>query len=61
MANMSYCRMTNTAEDLQDCWDNWHVSSQEELKARAKIIALAKKIVAYENDDEEDVQFQFDK
>jgi hypothetical protein len=53
MANMSYCRMTNTSKDLQDCWENWDVESDEEIRAKAKIIALAKKIVAYEADDED--------
>ena len=42
MSNMSYCRFQNTLSDLRDCIE--HMSdddlSDEENKAREKIIAL---------------------
>ena len=43
MANMEYCRFTNTREDLQDClehMDDEDVSSDEQ-RARRAIIRLA--------------------
>ena len=42
MANMSYCRFTNTRQDLRDCQD--HIDdddlSPEERKERKKLIKL---------------------
>ncbi len=42
MGNMSYCRFQNTAEDLQDCYDNLDVDdiSESEKKARTRLIKL---------------------
>ena len=56
MANMSYCRMQNTFQDLQDCYDNWdEVESERELKYREKILKLCKDIIGdFGEDSEED-------
>jgi len=32
MSNMSYCRFENTANDLQECVDNWELDEDTELK-----------------------------
>lgn len=46
MANMSYCRFQNTAQDLQDCRNNFSDDLEwAEFKAREKIVQLAKDIV----------------
>lgn len=51
MPNMSYCRFSNTAKDLQDCVDNWYSLDDSEFSetferdSRAHILALAQKIV----------------
>lgn len=47
MANMSYCRFSNTLEDLQECYDNMDGEelSKEEEKARERLIKLCSKIV----------------
>lgn len=48
MANMTYCRFRNTLKDLQDCYDaisNDDDLSEEEEKARNKIIELCKDMV----------------
>lgn len=48
MSNMGYCRMQNTADDLQDCVDDWELgedASDEEKKAQGRIIELAQEIV----------------
>lgn len=46
MANMSYCRFSNTLGDLRDCYDNWDdAESLAELRAQKKLYALAKEIV----------------
>jgi len=46
MANMGYCRFENTLEDLRDCYE--HIDddnlSNEEWKARAKLIELCRMI-----------------
>jgi len=55
MSNMSYCRFENTANDLQDCVDDWYLdddASDSEKRSRDKIIKLAKEIVEMEGDDE---------
>lgn len=51
MANMSYCRFENTANDLEDCYYNLDapledLSSDYERQGRAKILQLAKDIIA---------------
>ena len=46
MANMSYCRMENTAQDLQDVYENWEeADSESELKHREKILTLCRRII----------------
>ena len=50
MGNMSYCRFENTAGDLQDCYDNWDETPEDELsdfekKGRAKILKLCNDIM----------------
>jgi hypothetical protein len=65
MANMSYCRFSNTVTDLQDCFDHMWTDggddpelSVEEAKARKRLIQLARDIAAefpeYEDEDEDD-------
>lgn len=49
MSNMSYCRFQNTVQDLRDCYDNWDGDdggklSEEEEKARARLLKLCKRI-----------------
>ena len=47
MGNMSYCRFTNTLEDLRDCYDNIddiEDLSEEEARARERLIKLCKDI-----------------
>ena len=53
MSTMGYCRFQNTLGDLRDCYD--HIDdteemSDEEKKARLKLIAVCKEIA----DDHED-------
>jgi hypothetical protein len=48
MSNMSYCRFENTADDLEDCVENWELDEdarEEEIEARDRIYWLAKDIV----------------
>lgn len=55
MSNMSYCRFSNTLEDLRDCYthmDNNDLSDEEE-KARIKLIKLCVRIAG---DYEDEVQ-----
>ncbi|MDP2692754.1 MAG: hypothetical protein Q8O88_03905 [bacterium] len=59
MANMSYCRMENTYEDLKDVQRHWdEADSESELKFRKRILELAKELVEEhgeeDDDDEED-------
>lgn len=46
MSNMGYCRFRNTLEDLHDC--NSHMDdeldSEDEVKARRKLIDLCQEI-----------------
>jgi hypothetical protein len=48
MGNMSYCRFTNTLEDLRDCYDHMNDNdddlSEDEKKARQRLIKLCKDI-----------------
>ena len=47
MANMSYCRFRNTLSDLYDCSANFdEAESEEEVKAREKLLKLCSKMVA---------------
>lgn len=49
--NMSYCRFSNTLDDLRDCYDAMGNDdemadlSEEEAKAKEKIIKLCQRIV----------------
>ena len=54
MGNMSYCRFTNTLEDLEDCYDHMDDSnlSKEEERARARMIELCLDIVEDYGDDD---------
>jgi hypothetical protein len=48
---MSYCRFENTAHDLADCLDNWKLdddASDDEKRAKERIIKMAKEIVEME-------------
>jgi len=47
MANMSYCRFQNTLADLRDCADNFDdAQSDDEKKARERLIKLCRKMVS---------------
>jgi len=53
MSNMSYCRFYNTAQDLQDCYDNWELNenaNEDEKRAKKDIVELCKNIVEIEED-----------
>lgn len=54
MANMSYCRMENTFQDLRDCYDNWDdADSESELKYQKKILEMCRRIInAFDEDGE---------
>lgn len=43
---MSYCRFTNTLQDLRDCYNNMEEvpDNEEEAKSREKLIKLCRKI-----------------
>jgi len=57
MANMSYCRHSNTASDLYDVYENWHDFDEEdeqmhnpsEVRARKDIIELCIDILEMED------------
>lgn len=53
MANMSYCRWQNTLTDLRDCAENvWEtVGSEEESKAKRKILELCRELAGVEADE----------
>ena len=60
MPNMSYCRFRNTKSDLRDCVDNfWNIDSEEEHRARQRLVALAKEIVELYESDPEQVDGKF--
>ena len=56
MANMSYCRFTNTYGDLQDCRDHLHDMdlSEREEEDRKRLVRLCRNIVSSWGDDEEE-------
>ena len=52
MANMSYCKFQNTANDLADCVEHWtdrELSPQED-RARKQILELAREILEMEGE-----------
>ncbi len=54
MGNMGYCRFENTASDLEDCQEHLFDEdlSEEEERARKRLIEICKEIVAdYEEDE----------
>lgn len=57
MPNMSYCRFQNTRGDLRDCVDNfWNIHSEDEARARKRLVALAKEIVQLAEQDPDAVE-----
>jgi len=54
VSNMSYCRFQNTASDLRDCLDNFDDDdlSDEERKARRRIIRMCVDIASDYGDEE---------
>lgn len=58
MANMSYCRFSNTLADLRDCWSYMDdAESLPERKAKIKLIELCQKIAgSYDADDIADMK-----
>jgi len=58
MANMGYCRFTNTAEDLEDCFEHFFDDDLSEIedKARGRLVKLCEKILAENvNDTDPDI------
>lgn len=55
MANMGYCRFHHTLEDLRDCQDHMDDDdlSEEEEKARQRLIKLCQDIAADYSEDED--------
>lgn len=48
MANMSYCRFQNTANDLEDCVEHMDDDlSDSELRAQSRIVDMAYEIVEW--------------
>ena len=60
MGNMSYCRFTNTVQDLQDCYDNMDEGgiSKMEAHSRVRLIKLCKRIVEDYEGDLEDMEHE---
>jgi hypothetical protein len=60
MGNMSYCRFTNTLDDLADCWDHIEDTdlSVDEAQSRQELVSMCKDIVANydENIDDEIIE-----
>lgn len=57
MANMGYCRFTNTLGDLRDCYDHMEdvtEGSTEETRARTYLVRLCKRIAEEYEDAFED-------
>jgi hypothetical protein len=54
MANMAYCRFTNTLEDLRDCYEHMDDSdlSEYEIRAREQLIRLIEQIAADYGEEE---------
>ena len=46
MANMAYCRFTNTLADLEDCFEHMEseIFNDEEVEARKKLVQLCGRI-----------------
>lgn len=61
MANMSYCRWRNTLEDLRDCLENVYesVGSEEEARAKRKILAICQEMAGIDADSVCDVDEDF--
>ena len=55
MANMSYVRFSNTLADLRDCYNNMDDDdlSDEEAKARERLIKLCAKIAEEYNEGDD--------
>lgn len=60
MANMSYCRFQNTSGDLEDCLDAMETGagddyelSQEERRAKQRLIQTCHEIIAYQEEEQE--------
>jgi hypothetical protein len=45
MANMSYCRHSNTASDLHDVYENWHDFDEEEEQMNNPSEVMARKYI----------------
>jgi hypothetical protein len=53
MSNMSYCRFRNTFSDLLDCFENMEEGcSEDEARARIRLIKLCQRIVENYIDEE---------
>ena len=53
MGNMGYCRFRNTLDDLADCNQNFDDElSEEEEKARLKLVKLCQKILEKAEDSD---------
>ena len=53
MSNMSYCRFQSTLPNLRDCYEAWEDElSEEETRAKVRMLKLCKEIVEAYGDDE---------
>ena len=55
MGNMGYCRFENTVGDLEDCYEHFgdQLESNEELRARKRMLKVCKDIVQEYGENEE--------
>ena len=54
MANMGYCRFTNTLGDLRDCLEHWDEElSEEEGRSRAALLEICEEVVAWYGEDDD--------
>lgn len=54
MPNMSYCRFSNTLEDLRDCRDalyNGDICWKREMKAAKALVAVCRVIAEYTDEE----------
>lgn len=63
MSNMSYCRFRNTLTDLRDCEEHLDDSTEEmsddERKARQRLIKVCERIADQYGQDEQEYQRVF--
>ena len=58
MPNMSYCRFSNTLEDLEDCYEalnKGNITLKKEARAAKALIELCGKIAEYTDEEVDDM------